>query len=49
MNRNILAYLFVMSLVSFIIRVLPVTLILGRSKIALSAHCFFTCPMQLWQ
>lgn len=32
MNRNIWAYLFVMSLVSFIIRVLPVTLIRRQIK-----------------
>ena len=44
MNRNIWAYLFVMSLVSFIIRVLPVTLIRRKSKNRFIRSLLFYLP-----
>ncbi len=44
MNRNILAYLFVMSLVSFIIRVLPVTLIRRQIKNRFIRSLLFYLP-----
>lgn len=44
MNRNIWAYLFVMSLVSFIIRVLPVTLIRRQIKNRFIRSLLFYLP-----
>ncbi len=44
MNRNIWAYLFVMSLVSFVIRVLPVTLIRRQIKNRFIRSLLFYLP-----
>lgn len=45
MTHNNYIYIAVMALVSYVIRILPLTLIRNRSKTALSSRFCTMCPM----